>query len=349
MNFKNVLFVGPQNEKGGIGAVLNLYKESMDGFRILSTYPADVRINIYRFFCSQYIKLFKLLITDNDIQILHIHSASRGSFVRKSFVLFMAKAFGKKTIMHIHGGMFREYYQSSRIKSWYVRFILQMSDRVLCLTEEWRQSFQSEMQLNNLEVLLNPVKKFPKNNINITHSWISLLFMGTITENKGIFELVEYLQQNTFFLQGKIKLYICGEGDDKKLSMCMPKGNFRENIVYTGWIDGVRKNEILQSADIFILPSHYEGLPMAILEAMSAGKPIISTRVGGIPSVVKPSRNGWLIDPKHIAQLDSIVEEIFNTPDIIARFGTNAMQDAEAFHVEGIVSQLSNIYKALFR
>jgi len=347
LNFSHVLFVGPQNEKGGIGAVLNTYKESMDGFRILSTYPTDGKINIYRFFCSQYLSLFKLLITDDDIEILHIHSASRGSFVRKSLVLLMAKAFGKKVVMHIHGGMFREYYQSSQIKTWSVRYILRMSDRVICLTDEWRQSFQAEMQLNNLEVVLNPVKKYPKKINSNQHEWISLLFMGTITENKGIFELLDYLQQNPFFLQGKIKLFICGEGDGEKLTQCMSQGNVRENIVYTGWIDGDRKYQMLQSADILILPSHYEGLPMVILEAMSAGKPIISTRVGGIPAVVKPSRNGWLIDPKRIEQLDSIFKEIFNTPGIIGRFGANAMLDAEAFHVTGIVSQLSKIYNEL--
>ncbi len=347
MNFNHILFVGPQDEKGGIGAVLNTYRESMEGFRMLSTYPEDRQTNVYRFYFKQYLKLVKLLLFQEDIKILHIHSASNGSFVRKSFVLFMAKAFRKKVIMHIHGGKFREFYQASKLKTWCIGSILGICDRVICLTDEWKELFQKELRLKNLEVVLNPVKAFPMVPVSKQFNQISLLFMGTITENKGIFELVQYLKQNPYFLSGKLKLFICGEGDNKKLSQYLTEVNSIQHIIYAGWVDGERKCQLLQYADVFILPSHYEGLPMAILEAMTAGIPIISTRVGGIPTVVKPRHNGWLIEPKSIEALGPILEEIMDDPSIISRFGRNARKDAETFHVTGIVSQLTNIYNSL--
>ena len=96
MNFNHVLFVGPQNEKGGIGAVLETYRAEMDGFRLISTYPSDARENKSIYFLKQIGSIFKLLITDADVNILHIHCASRGSFFRKSLVVLMGNSLGKK-------------------------------------------------------------------------------------------------------------------------------------------------------------------------------------------------------------------------------------------------------------
>ncbi|MCF8214119.1 MAG: glycosyltransferase family 4 protein [Chitinophagaceae bacterium] len=347
MNFNHVLFVGPKNEKGGIGAVLETYRAEMDGFRLISTYPSDARVNKSFYFLQQIASIFKLLITDADVNILHIHCASRGSFFRKSLVVLLGNSLGKKTIMHIHGGLFHRFYQSSYFITFLVQLILRSCDRVICLTNEWSHTFSEELKLGNLSVMLNPVKTFPLSPYRDSYNSISLLFLGTITDNKGIFELVEYLQNNPFYLHNKIKLTICGEGESDRLISLINKENNGGNIIFAGWVHGSQKDEMISDTDIFILPSHYEGLPMAILEAMSAGKPIISTSVGGIPSVVIPHHNGWLIEPGKINQLDAVLDEIFNNPGLISRYGMNAFDDAKQFHVQSIVSKLNTIYNEL--
>jgi len=347
LNFNHVLFIGPQNEKGGIGAVLETYRTEMNGFSMISTYPSDAMVNKPFYFLKQIARIFKLLITDDDVKILHIHCASRGSFLRKSLVVLLGNSLGKKTIMHIHGGLFHRFYQSSYFTTLLVQSILRSCDRVICLTNEWSHTFSKELQLSNLSVVLNPVKNFPLSAYRDSFSSISLLFLGTITDNKGIFELVEYLQNNSFYLHNKIKLTICGEGESDRLISLINKDNNVGNIFFAGWVNGFQKDEMISDTDIFILPSHYEGLPMAILEAMSAGKPIISTSVGGIPSVVQPQHNGWLIEPGKINQLDAVLDEIFNDPGLISRYGMNAFVDAKQFHVQSIVSKLNTIYNEL--
>jgi glycosyltransferase involved in cell wall biosynthesis len=347
LNYKHVLFVGPQNEKGGIGAVLETYRSEMNGFRLISTYPSAANVNMPLYFFKQLINIFKLLITDEEIKILHIHCASRGSFMRKSLVVLLGNALGKKTIMHVHGGLFHRFYQSSAFMTFYVRYILRSCDRVICLTTEWRRTFSQELNLSNLSVLLNPVKTYPFKTFQFSSNTVSLLFLGTITENKGIFELVDYLQNNPYYLANKIKLTICGEGDAEKLFSLINKEHMVRNIFFEGWVNGTKKEALLHETDIFILPSHYEGLPMAILEAMSAGKPIISTSVGGIPSVVKHNHNGWLIEPQKINQLDPILDQIFTEPDLVSTYGLNAFVDAKQFHVQAIVSNLNTIYSEI--
>jgi glycosyltransferase involved in cell wall biosynthesis len=347
LKFNHVLYIGPQNEKGGIGAVLETYRAEMDGFSMISTYPSDAKTNKQYYFLKQLISILKLLITDDKIKILHIHCASKGSFLRKSMVAVLANTFGKKTIMHIHGGLFHRFYQSSRLMTLLVRSILRSCDRVICLTTEWSNTFRKELDLANLSVVLNPVRSYSFQPYRDSFDTISLLFLGTITDNKGIFELVNYLHHNPFYLQHKIKLTICGEGEtDRLLSLINSETDVRK-IIYVGWVNGVKKDELFAESDIFILPSHFEGLPMAILEAMSAGKPIISTAVGGIPSVVKLQHNGWLIELGKINQLDPVIEQIFSDPAIISRYGINSFEDAKKFHANAIVAQLNTIYKEL--
>lgn len=347
MNFKHILFVGPQNEKGGIGAVLETYRSEMNGFRMISTYPSAANVNKQIYFIKQFFNMFKLLITDEHIAILHIHCASRGSFLRKSLVALLGKLLGKKIIMHVHGGLFHRFYQSSSFMTFWVQSILRSCDSVICLTTDWLSTFSEELHLDNLSVVLNPVKTYPFKPFQFPSNTLSLLFLGTITDNKGIFELVDYLQLNPHYLAHKIKLIICGEGEADRLLTLLNKVNQFGNISFEGWVDGEKKDHLISDCDIFILPSHYEGLPMAILEAMSAGKPIISTSVGGIPSVVHEQHNGWLIEPGKINQLDPVLDQIFNEPHVLTRYGLNAFNDAKQFHVQGIVSQLNSLYKEL--
>ena len=347
MNYNHILFIGPQNEKGGIGAVLETYRGEMNGFRMISTYPSDSTVNKHLFFLKQFVNIYRLLITDEDIKILHIHCASRGSFMRKSMVALLGKLLGKKTIMHVHGGLFHRFYQSSRFMTFLVRSILRSCDRVICLTDDWGRRFREDLHLSNLAVVMNPVKIYPFNFSQDASRSISLLFLGTITENKGIFELVDYLQNHPHYLAHKIKLIICGEGDSDKLLTFISRENKVANIHFAGWVNGSSKDELICNCDIFILPSYYEGLPMAILEAMSAGKPIISTSVGGIPSVVQPMHNGWLIEPGKISQLDPVFDQIFSQPAIVALYGQNAFVDAKQFHAHAIVDKLNSVYNEL--
>ena len=217
----------------------------MEGFRMISTYPSDARTNKQFYFLKQLISILKLLITDEEIKILHIHCASKGSFIRKSMVAVLANALGKKTIMHIHGGLFHRFYQSSPLITFFVRSILRSCDRVICLSTEWSNIFRKELDLLNLDVVLNPVRSYPFQPYRDSFTSIIMLFLGTITDNKGIFELVNYLHSNPAYLQHKIKLIICGEGESDRLLSLINSENHVGKIFYAGWVNGVQKDELI--------------------------------------------------------------------------------------------------------
>jgi glycosyltransferase involved in cell wall biosynthesis len=342
-----VLFVSPENKKGGIGAVLQLYKRYIPNFQIVYTYPDAKEKNKIIYFAIALYKIAKKLSLDDQIEIVHIHSASKGSFLRKSLVLLLAKAFSKIVVLHIHGGGFKEFYKFSKIRAKLILYILRKADKVICLTEEWHGYFSSGLGLQNVEVVANPIE-LP--NIQERHKHIgviNMLFLGAIVKSKGIFDLLAYLSTNSYFINNKLHLHIGGEGDVIQLHSFLDRSQNKEGIVYHGWVDSGKKSELFQLADIFILPSYYEGLPMGVLEAMSYGKPIIATRVGGIPSVVKHGFNGWLYVPNNEKELDAIFEEIIQQPDLLQQYGANSRKEVSRFAIPNILNQLDEIYNSL--
>jgi glycosyltransferase involved in cell wall biosynthesis len=340
-----VLFVGPDNSKGGIGAVLNIYGKNLPDFQLLTTSSSDPAKNRIIYFLKSLFKLIAKLINYSSINIVHIHSASNGSFLRKSIVLLIAKTFSRKVVLHIHGGSFKEYLASSPLRSKYIVAILKMADVVICLSEEWLMYFKTQVGLKNVVVLSNPIELPKLSNRQKGHETIELLFLGAVVPAKGIFDLLEYLATNKYFISNRLRLHICGEGDKHQVDMLLQKHNMTDNVIQYGWVQNELKSNLMNMMDVFILPSYVEALPMSILEAMSYGKPIISTRVGGIPSLVKEDYNGWLYNPNDIQVLDNIIEEIATDKGKMKVYGHNSRTEAFKYDIHTIAKKLNSIYE----
>jgi glycosyltransferase involved in cell wall biosynthesis len=340
----NILFVGPDNSKGGIGAVLNVYSKNINGFQLIRTYPSDASANKIIYYLKSLFLLLRTLIKDKSINIVHIHSASNGSFIRKSIVLLITKALSRKAILHVHGGSFKEYVASSRIRSKYILAILNLSDAVICLSDEWESYFQKQLGLKNVKVLSNPIELPDLTNRQKESGRLELLFLGAVVPAKGIFDLVEYLSTNKYFKTGSIRLHIGGEGDNDQLNLLLQKYGITASVIHHGWVENGVKSKLMNMIDVFILPSHIEALPMSILEAMSYAKPIISTKVGGIPSLVKEAYNGWLYDPSQIHQLDQVFDEIFADKAKLQAYGNNSRAEALKYDIQTVAAKLNSIY-----
>lgn len=337
----NILFIGPENDKGGMGSVLYLYEKYLPGSKFISTYPSNSDTSKVLYFIKSIAKLLRVFSYNSQIKIVHIHCASKGSFIRKSIICLISKLYNKKTIMHMHGGGFKQFYYYG-INKYYIKFILKISDKTICLSDEWNEFFKNIIKENKIIILGNPVEDF-KNIMNKDENdkSINMLFLGKICEEKGIYELIEYLFTNKYFKENKIKLTIGGIGNIDKLKSMM---NSNINIKYVGWITKEDKLRYMSDCNLLILPSHHEGLPISILEAMSAGKPIISTNVGGIPSIVKEKHNGWLLNVHELEKLEEIFTEIFNNDDIIRIYGNNSYKESIKFHPKNIINKLEGTY-----
>lgn len=113
-----------------------------------------------------------------------------------------------------------------------------------------------------------------------------------------------------------------------------------DRVVYAGYVDNVE--EYLKTADVFLLSSHYEAQPLCILKAMAAGKPVISTDVGGIRDVV--TDNGILVPPGDVDPMARAMESLYLDDALRKKMSEQAAANAAAYDIRNTVAEYSDLY-----
>jgi glycosyltransferase involved in cell wall biosynthesis len=113
-------------------------------------------------------------------------------------------------------------------------------------------------------------------------------------------------------------------------------------VKFLGWRDDVA--EIMQIFDIFVLPSLNEGMGRVLVEAMAAGKPVVASKVGGIPDLVKDEKTGLLVPPGDEHALANAIMRLANNPSEARRMGAAGKFYCHPFSLEAMVEQLDHLY-----
>jgi glycosyltransferase involved in cell wall biosynthesis len=347
---KHVLFVGPHYQlRGGMASVLKVYSQNINEFNFLATYGKGNGFANAFYFSKALVVFFWRMLTSRQIKIVHIHTACRGSFTRKTIILLLSKIFGKKAILHIHGGEFKVYYKTAgSIKKHFILNTLKNADELAVLSDEWKIYFDELTGKHKSIVINNPVVVPNEAVKNTVSTPVNVLYLNHITEKKGIFDLIELFKINKEAYKGVFKLNIAGNGDGlDKMKNLIAEYGLEELVEYKGWVSGQAKEDLLQQCNVFVLPSYFEGLPMSILEAMAISKPIIATNVGGIPRTVKPGENGWLFSPTDIDAMQNIFNEIKNNPLVLEAYGKKSFEIVQDFSITRVVEKLNGLYEFL--
>jgi glycosyltransferase involved in cell wall biosynthesis len=334
-----ILTIGPdyQNHRGGVGAVLDVYSRYYEVFNFIPSHKNGL------------IKLLTTLFSNRKIKIIHIHGASYGSFYRKFIVFIIGKyIFRKKIIYHIHGGGFQVFYENSNILSKrLIKNLLSNADVVFCLSQSWIEYFGQNFKTKRLLIIPNIIDYPLLNKYSAKTGVITFLFLGLICEEKGIFDLIEVISKNMEQYRARIKLLIGGNGEVQKLKDLINKHHLEDIVEFLGWISSKEKAYVLNYSDVYILPSYHEGLPISILESMSYGKAIISTKVGGIPEIVRNKENGLLINPGDLEQIKKSLNFFLENPEKIEEYGVVSEQKVQKYLPNSVLKELEEIYKSV--
>lgn len=340
-----VLTIGCEckSPKGGVAYVLNTYMLFVySPFKFVPNSCDGNFIKKFWMMLFSYAKCEWLEHTDKDIQFVHIHTASYNSFKRSSLYIRQAKRNGKKAILHIHGGGFREF---RLLCPEFVDKYLKMSDAVIALSEKWKQYFTEDVGLKNVYVVNNIISN-PQIYKKISDGKFHLLFLGSVVEAKGIFDLLETICEHKEEWKSRVMLHIGGNGKIDLLTNKIKELAISDFVKYEGWVDGVKKAMLFNNADAFILPSYVEGVPISILEAISYGIPVLSTPVGGIPEVVKSGVNGILFASGDKLSMYKAIDMLLNNTKICADMGRQSKRLSKAFLPSNIEKQLINVYNS---
>lgn len=256
------------------------------------------------------IAIFKLVWTltfDRNVRVVHIHTASYNSFRRSSIFVLLSKMMGRKVVLHIHGGGFKEYYASEPS---FVGRVLSRCDAIAVLSQSWKSFFDGITNPDRVRVVPNIVETPSLMDVD-DDGMFHLLFLGHIQKAKGIFDLVEIINEYKTDYNGRLILDIGGGMFEVERLRQIIKANHLGDIIhFHGWVSGDAKIRLLNTADAFILPSYTEGVPISILEAETYGLPILSTAVGGIPEIVSDGGNGFLFTPGDKVAMKTAVDKL---------------------------------------
>lgn len=348
---KKILTIGPdyRNHRGGIGAVIAVYSKYYEVFNFIPSYRAGTFFYRNYVFVICLLKLFYTLTVRRDIKIIHIHGASYGSFYRKYIIFLIGKYFfRKKIIYHIHGGGFKEFYgKCGQLSKRMINRLFSGADLVFCLSSAWYDFYKNTFRTNKLLIIPNVIDHPERQPGTEKVSVITFLFLGLITEAKGIYDLMSVISQNKSFYSGKVRFLIGGNGETRKLEDLIQKDGLMELVSFIGWVDTGKKVSVLNNSDVFILPSYNEGSPISILEAMSYGMAVISTNVGGIPEIVTDNENGLLVQPGNTLQLGNAINTLIENPHMMRTFGANSEKMVGGHLPEQVMKELEKAYLTL--
>ncbi len=161
-----------------------------------------------------------------------------------------------------------------------------------------------------------------------------------VAKDKGqnyIIDVAEKLKNNK-----KLKFVFVGDGKDAVFLKLKTKKYSLENVVFEGFRDNI--GDYLSLFDIFLFPSLNEGLGSVLLDAMYFKRPIIATKVGGIPDIIKDGYNGILINPYNSNEISDAVMKLYNDPILRKKLSENAKMESRKFSMQNMVDEYIKNY-----
>jgi len=332
---------------GGMAAVLVSYEKCFEQMRFIPTWRLGNKAVKMCYAFQASLRCFLLLLFDKRIKILHIHGAANASFYRKTVFIKIAKKFGKKVIFHQHAADFKEFFEQSNDKQRIIGTI-NLCDTLIVLSQSWKAYFVSIGVIEDKISVLNNIVFPPKEkHERVPDGKLHVLYLGEISNRKGIYDLLNVLKENKDYFKNKVILRIGGNLVDGDVNSFIAGNDLSLFVKYEGWVSGTKKTECLEWADVYILPSYNEGLPIAILEAMSYSHPVISTNVGGIPEILHSYENGVLIEAGNLEEIKNVLIFFIENPEKILEYGENACKTVQPFFPESVFEKLNEIYQEL--
>jgi glycosyltransferase involved in cell wall biosynthesis len=278
--------------------------------------------------------------------IAHIHTCSGLSFFLDAMLLWIARIRGARVVLHIHGGNFDRFIESlDPVRRWIVRATARGAARVIVLSDSWHARLRPLLPGAQLRVLENAVPLPAVTTAARRGSPPLVLFLGGLYREKGLEELVRAFAR----LTNPARLALVGpeaeEGFAARIRSLATDLGIDEQIQLPGPARGADKDAWLAKASIFVLPSHVEGQPISILEAMAAAIPVVASRVGAIPTMIESGQSGFLVEPGDIDGLARAIDRLLGDAGLRDRIGRAGRTQCELrFGIDRAVRQLQDLY-----
>ncbi|WP_187271615.1 glycosyltransferase family 4 protein [Massilia arenae] len=340
---------------GGIASVIAVYRAAgllaRRDIVYLPTHrtgPGRAKVHLF----AQALLALVRLLAGGEVALLHIHVAINASFWRKYVFFLLGYLCRVPVALHLHAGRYPDYYRSGcgPLARLLMRFAFDRARAVVVVSGELQAWVRTVSSQGRVVVLHNPVV-LPQHAHGAepapARAPATLLFLGHLEASKGCHDLLRAMRTIVAAVP-QARLLLCGDGQRDEARALVAALGLQANVDLPGWVDAGERAALLDAATVFVLPSHAEGLPMSLLEAMAHGVPVVATAVGGIPEAVRDGVEGVLIAPGDTAALADAVLGLLADPDARTRLGAAGRERVRTeFSSTRMIATLEDLYEKL--
>jgi len=347
-----LLIVGPRPEaRGGIAHLIAIEMRAIPPERFdvatLGTHDTVSKLGKLLIAARAYGRLW-LLLLGKRTDIAHVHFADGPSLARKIPFLLTLRLFGVPYVLSDHQDWAgREYPRRGRLMRRLARAIFERASAILVLGPRWKESYEA--------LLRRPVPVILVKNCIDTGEYayverpakrdrVRFVSIGILGKRKGTFDLIEASARLRERFDG-FSVVIAGNGEVERARARARERGLEKHVACPGWLSGDAVKKALADADVFVLPSYREGMPLSIVQAMSVGLPIVSTNVDGIPAIVRDGENGFLLEPGDVGALAERMEILALDGELRLKMGRRSRRIAETeLSIERVMGNLADLF-----
>ena len=276
---------------------------------------------------------FGLLLGEKKRVVVHVHASSGVGFWREAAFMGVAITAGCPVVLHLHGNGFDRS----------IRWFLEQA-AVVCVPCEASRTWVKSVT-RRADVMIAPppvavtVPEVARPNL--------VLFLGHLEAQKGIYDLLDAVAKVRAAVPD-LRLVCAGDGDRIGVAHYAERLGIADAVKFTGWVGPSGKRALLEHAAVFALPAYDAALPVSLIEAMSAGVPVVASPVGGIPEVVADGASGFLVAPGDKGALERALRRLLIERALAKRMGAAARETARARYApERALPVIENLYESL--
>lgn len=287
----------------------------------------------------------RVLVRARHHDIIHLHSAlaPTSTMVRAGALAAAGRAGGSRVVIHAHGG-FLPHWMTTRHRSRLTRTCLGLAHQVVAVARPVRDSLAAVVDPDRLSLVANGVDtdRFRPAPESTPGPAPRILFVGHLSEQKGVVDLLDASDQ---LLAAGIEHRLVLAGANR-LSPDQTARLRADHVHWLGPVAPARMPATYQGADVFCLPSHWEAMPLAVLEAMASGLPVVASRVGQVPDMVDHGTTGLVTDPHRPDLLAADLAQLIRQPVQRLRMGQAGRALARArFSEDAMRAATVDIYR----
>jgi glycosyltransferase involved in cell wall biosynthesis len=341
---------------GGIGRMIGYMIDAWDGhpgrpkIQVLDTRGSGHIIFAPWYFLRA---LCGIALQAKHRPLLHVHVAGRGSTIRKIILVHYGRALKLPIVLHLHDYNYRDSLgRFPKLIQRAARSMFEKADMVVVLGADDRNLVENDIGVcaNRIAVVSNAVPKpqckfNPPSPIGTAH----IVFVGNPSRRKGLHDLIAALAEESL-VNLNWRLSVAGGGPEVEDFRAMVRGvGLSARVDFLGWVGRAEISDLLQSADLLVLPSYAEGMAMSVLEGMSYRLCIVCTNVGSLKEVIVDGLNGLVVEPGRVDQLANALRRGISDPGLRQKLGSQAARlFSEKFDAANYPERIERVYQAAY-